>query len=394
MTAAKFDVVIIGAGAAGLFCGIEAAQRGRNVCVVDHANKAGKKILMSGGGRCNFTNLDVGPEHFLSENPHFCRSALSRYTQWDFIAWINRAGIPYHEKSVGQLFCDHSAKDIQQQLLKELQSAGAELRLDTTVKNIQALDTGFSLMLNGQLCYCEALVIATGGLSIPTMGATDFGFRVAAQFGHQVLPYRASLVPYTWNNSDKSVWSALSGISLPIIVSSERSQFHLDALITHRGLSGPAMLQISNYWQPGEALTINWLPNIDVSSALAVDRHQQGKKQLKNWLGHHLPMRLAEFFTQQWQLQKTLAELSKSDVESVATALNAWTFMPGGTEGYRTAEVTLGGVDTAEVSSKTMGSHRVPSLYFIGEVLDVTGWLGGYNFQWAWSSGWAAGQVC
>lgn len=394
MTAAKFDVVIVGAGAAGLFCGIEAAQRGRHVCVVDHANKAGKKILMSGGGRCNFTNLDVGPEHFLSENPHFCRSALSRYTQWDFIAWINRAGIPYHEKSLGQLFCDHSAKDIQQQLLKELQCAGAELRLDTTVKNIQALDTGFSLMLNGQLCYCEALVIATGGLSIPTMGATDFGFRVAAQFGHQVLPYRASLVPYTWNNSDKSVWSALSGISLPIVVSSERSQFHLDALITHRGLSGPAMLQISNYWQPGESLTINWLPNIDVSSALAVDRHQQGKKQLKNWLGHHLPMRLAEFFTQQWQLQKTLAELSKSDVERIATALNAWTFMPGGTEGYRTAEVTLGGVDTAEVSSKTLGSHRVPGLYFIGEVLDVTGWLGGYNFQWAWSSGWAAGQVC
>lgn len=394
MSVKHIDVIVIGAGAAGLFCAIEAAKRGRQVCVVDHANKAGKKILMSGGGRCNFTNLDVGPEHFLSDNPHFCRSALSRYTQWDFIGWINNAGIAYHEKDLGQLFCDTSAKEIQQRLLDELEQAGAELWLSTTVSGIETTPQGFNLLLNGKAVTCESLVIATGGLSIPTMGATDFGFRVAEKFGHRVLPYRASLVPFTWNNSDKTVWSALSGIAVPVSVSSERHQFQLDALLTHRGLSGPAMLQISNYWQPGEALTINWLPRLDVAEVLASERHLHGKKLLKNWLSQHLPQRLAEFFSQQFQWQKTLADLSKSDVENVAAILNAWKFKPGGTEGYRTAEVTIGGVDTSEVSSKTMASHRTPGLYFIGEVLDVTGWLGGYNFQWAWSSGWAAGQVC
>ncbi|MBU2863672.1 NAD(P)/FAD-dependent oxidoreductase [Reinekea forsetii] len=390
----EYDVIIIGAGAAGLFCGIEAAKRGRSVLVVDHANKAGKKILMSGGGRCNFTNLDITPENYLSANPHFCRSALSRYTQWDFIGLVAGAGIDYHEKELGQLFCDHSAKDIQQLLLSELERAGGNLQLNTDVAEIQPSDSGFNLTLNATPAHCQSLIVACGGLSIPTMGASDFGFRIAQQFGHEVLSYRASLVPYTWNNKNKAQWSELSGVSLPATVTSATKSFSHDVLLTHRGLSGPAMLQISNYWQPGEPLTIDWLPSIDVAEQLQKDRHEHGKKLLKTWLALHLPARLAEFFVAELNLQKTLAELTKAEVTRLAQWLNAWEFQPGGTEGYRTAEVTIGGIDTQEVSSKTMESQRQSGLYFIGEVLDVTGWLGGYNFQWAWSSGWAAGQHC
>ncbi|WP_196157213.1 NAD(P)/FAD-dependent oxidoreductase [Reinekea sp. G2M2-21] len=389
------DVVVIGAGAAGLFCGIETAKRGRSVLVIDHANKAGKKILMSGGGRCNFTNMDVTPAHFLSQNPHFVRSALSRYTQWDFIGLVASHGIDYHEKELGQLFCDHSAKDIQQMLLTELAQADGQLSLDTHIQAIAYENQKYQLQTSVGLVTSGSLVVATGGLSIPTMGASDFGFKIAKQFGHSVLNYRASLVPFTWNNADKSTWSALSGLSVDVQVSAVNGEtFGLPLLITHRGLSGPAMLQISNYWQPGEHLIVNWLPTLDVAEKVAEDRHHSGKKQLKTWLGQYLPARLAEHFCQWLALNKTLAELSKGDVAILSEALNCWTFKPGGTEGYRTAEVTLGGVDTQHISSKTMMSQLQPQLFFVGEVLDVTGWLGGYNFQWAWSSGWAAGQVC
>lgn len=389
------DVLVIGAGAAGLFCATEAARRGRKTLIIDHANKAGKKILMSGGGRCNFTNLDISPEHFLSQNPNFVRSALSRYTQWDFIAQVEQAGIAYHEKTLGQLFCDNSSKDIQQMLLTALAEAGAELQLTVEVHAIQKTAQGFFTETSYGDIRCDSLVIATGGLSIPTMGATDFGYRIAEQFGHSVLEYRASLVPFTWNSRQKGSWSALSGVSLPVEVTCENGKsFSLDALITHRGLSGPAMLQISNYWQPGEALEINWLPGLDIREEIQQARRTHGKKRVKNWLASYLPSRLADFFVARWHQQKTLAELTKQDVEYWTQALHHWAFMPGGTEGYRTAEVTLGGVDTKDISSKTLASQRVPDLYFIGEVLDVTGWLGGYNFQWAWSSGWAAGQVC
>jgi len=391
----KFDVVVIGAGAAGLFCAIESAKRGRKVLVLDHANKAGKKILMSGGGRCNFTNMDVTPEHFLSDNPHFVRSALSRYTQWDFIGLVAQHGIAYHEKELGQLFCDDSSKNIVQMLLRELKNAGAELTLDTTIHSIEHSDRSFLIKTSsGDLCS-DSCVVATGGLSIPTMGATGLGFELAQQFGHKIINYRASLVPFTWNSKDKANWSELSGLSTKATVTSKSgNSFTLDLLITHRGLSGPAMLQISNYWQEGEPLTIDWLPETDVLKKLADDRHQQGKKQFKTWLNSLLPSRLAEHFCDIWGVQKTLAELSKQDVQYWAEQLNAWVFAPGGTEGYRTAEVTIGGVDTDDISSKSMESKRIKNLFFVGEVLDVTGWLGGYNFQWAWSSGWAAGQVC
>ncbi len=388
------DVLIIGAGASGLFCGIEAAKRGRNTLVIDHANKAGKKILMSGGGRCNFTNMDVTPDNFLSENPHFVRSALSRYSQWDFIGLVVGHGIAYHEKELGQLFCDNSAKDILAMLLTELDLAKGQLQLNTTVEQIQFQNEQFEVTTNAGTIHSAALVIATGGLSIPTMGATDFGFTVAKQFGHNVLDYRASLVPFTWNSKDKPQWTELSGLSTPITVTSRNGKtFSNDLLITHRGLSGPAMLQISNYWQPGESLSIDWLPSVDVRTELADSRHKQGKKQFKTWLSTMLPSRLAEFFCSQWGMQKTLAELTSADMDYWSGILNHWQFIPGGTEGYRTAEVTIGGVDTNEVSSKTLESQHQKGLYFIGEVLDVTGHLGGFNFQWAWSSGWAAGQV-
>lgn len=391
-----YDVIVIGAGAAGLFCAIEAGKRGRRTLVIDHANKAGKKILMSGGGRCNFTNMDVTPAHYLCANPHFVRSALSRYTQWDFIGLVAAHGIPYHEKTLGQLFCDNSAKDILNMLLAECESAGVDIALKTDIVAVEkAPDESFMISTRQVDYQAHSLVVACGGLSIPTMGASDFGFKLARQFGHKVMDYRASLVPFTWNNKDKPLWTDLSGVSAPIEVTSKCGQsFSLEALITHRGLSGPAMLQISNYWQPGESLVINWLPAIDVADQISGDRHSHGKKQLKTWLAQYFPQRLAEHFCQLTGLQKTLAELSKKDVEQLSCSLNAWVFQPGGTEGYRTAEVTMGGVDTRDVSSKTMESSFHPHLYFIGEVLDVTGWLGGYNFQWAWSSGWAAGQVC
>lgn len=395
MSTDHWDVIVIGAGAAGLFCAIEAARRGRRTLVLDHANKAGKKILMSGGGRCNFTNLEITPEHYLSANPHFVRSALSRYTQWDFIGLVAAHGIPYHEKTLGQLFCDRSAKDIVAMLLSELDSAGGTLQLQTDILAVEDHEAAFTLTTSEGHYRCESLVVATGGLSIPTMGASDFGYRLGRQYGHEVRELRASLVPYTWNTQDKPHWSELSGISTPVTVTSQNGQaFTLDCLITHRGLSGPAMLQISNYWQPGETLNIDWLPGVDVAAQLAEDRHQSGRKSVKNWLTQWLPQRLAEHVIEQAAVEGVLAELTREQGQRLSAFVNHWTFRPGGTEGYRTAEVTLAGIDTAEVSSKTLMSTRRTGLYFIGEVLDVTGWLGGYNFQWAWSSGWAAGQEC
>ena len=395
MTAQHWDVIVIGAGAAGLFCGIESARRGRRTLVLDHANKAGKKILMSGGGRCNFTNLDITPDHYLSANPHFVRSALSRYTQWDFIALVDRYAIPYHEKTLGQLFCDNSAKDIVAMLLAELEDAGGQLRLQTDILGVGDEAELFTLSTTDGDLTCASLVVASGGLSIPTMGASDFGYRLARQYGHEVRELRASLVPFTWNTQDKTPWSALSGISTPVTVTAENGQtFTLDCLITHRGLSGPAMLQISNYWQPGQSLMIDWLPGVDIAAQLAADRHQQGRKTVKGWLTQWLPQRLAEHLVEQSQVQGALADLTREQSQRLSLMINNWPFRPGGTEGYRTAEVTLAGVDTQAISSKTMMSSKRQGLYFVGEVLDVTGWLGGYNFQWAWSSGWAAGQVC
>lgn len=388
------DVIIIGGGAAGLFCAIEAGKRGRRVLVIEHANKPGKKILMSGGGRCNFTNYNINPEAYLSHNPHFCKSALKRYTQWDFIELVNKHNIPFHEKTLGQLFCDDKSKAILNMLLDECEEAGVEIILQTEVKKIRKLEDGkFTLKTSGSDYLCESLVIATGGLSIPTMGAGPFGYKVAEQFGIKVWPTRAGLVPFTLTQQDKAKFSELSGVSFASKVSNERTSFTENTLFTHRGLSGPAILQISSYWREGEAVTINMLPAQDLYQTLLTFKIQQPLKLLKNLLTDFLPRRIIDTFLPKDVAEKKIAEISNQTLQDVADNLNAWQLTPNGTEGYRTAEVTLGGVDCNAVSSKTMQANNVPGLYFIGEVLDVTGWLGGYNFQWAWSSAWSAGQV-
>jgi len=387
------DVLIIGAGAAGLMCAIEAGQRHRNVLVIDHANKAGKKILMSGGGRCNFTNYHINPVDYISHNPYFCKSALTRYTQWDFINLVKKHHIPFHEKTLGQLFCDNKSKDILDMLLNECEQAGAEIQLNTSIRSIEKIcDNHFKIATSNGDYSCQSLVIASGGLSIPTMGASPFGYKVAAQFDIPVWPTRAGLVPLTLHQQDKELLSTLSGIGLECIVSHIRQSFRENILFTHRGLSGPAMLQISSYWTPGEEININLLPDIELFAYLKIMHKSHPNKQLKTVLHDFLPKRLIEILIPDVS-EKTLANLSHKDFEMVARKLNHWQVLPNGTEGYRTAEVTLGGVDCNAISSKTMECMSVPGLYFIGEVLDVTGWLGGYNFQWAWSSGWAAGQV-
>ncbi len=390
----EFDVIIIGAGAAGLMCAIEAGKRQRRVLVLDHANKAGKKILMSGGGRCNFTNYHVTPDNFISNNPHFCKSALSRYTPSDFIALVKKHRIPFHEKTLGQLFCDHQSKDIVDLLLTECEFAGVTIRLNTAVEKImKESDRAFKLKTSARDFHCQALVIASGGLSIPTMGASPFGYQIAEQFGIKVWPTRAALVPLTLHPADKDKLSILAGIAVDSVVSHASIAFRENTLFTHRGLSGPAILQISSYWQPGEAIEINMLPHIDLLGYLKQAQKQHPHKQVNSFLTEHLPKRLIELFLEPTLMTKTLAVVSHREFEQIAKLLNAYTIKPNGTEGYRTAEVTLGGVDCDVISSKTMEANAVKGLYFIGEVLDVTGWLGGYNFQWAWSSGWAAGQV-
>tara|TARA_B110000196_G_scaffold71570_1_gene61370 strand:+ start:5022 stop:6248 length:1227 start_codon:yes stop_codon:yes gene_type:complete len=405
----KYDVIIIGAGAAGLMCAAIAGQRGRSVLVLDHANKAGKKILMSGGGRCNFTNYYVEPDRYLCHNPHFCKSALSRYTQWDFIGLVDKHNIPYHEKQLGELFCDHKSSDILEMLLAECDQAGVKIQLKTSVDSIEALEVGseedtlrnnsrYKLMTtredNRADYSCESLVIATGGLSIPTLGASGFGYQVAEQFRLKTYATRAGLVPFTITNQLKEVCIALSGSSCEVTMACGDQSFRGNMLFTHRGLSGPAVLQISSYWQPGKTLTINLLPDIDLAQVLRETQHERPKLSVKKfiaqWLTQKMSEQLVEFFFS--NMPQTLAELNAEQMDTIANQFNAWQLAPSGTEGYRTAEVTLGGIDTDEVSSKTMMANNQEGLYFIGEVLDVTGHLGGFNFQWAWASGWAAAQ--
>lgn len=390
----KVDVIIIGAGAAGLMCAIEAAKRGRRVLVLDHANKAGKKILMSGGGRCNFTNLDVSAKNFMSHNPPFCRSALSRYTPADFIALVEKHGIAYHEKTLGQLFCDNKSKDILNMLLNECQQYHVTICLNTHINAICKQVAYFQINTSDNGSYqCESLVIATGGLSIPTMGASAFGYQVAEQFGIKVWPTRAGLVPFALHTQDKEISDELSGVSLPAKVSCNKHSFYEGMLFTHRGLSGPAMLQISSYWHPGDVLDVVLLPEINLLDSLKQKHRAGSNKTLKTVLMDYYPKRLVLLWLNEKELQTPLQDTSFKKLGEIAARFQAWQVKPNGTEGYRTAEVTLGGVDCDAVSSKTFESKAVPGLYFIGEVLDVTGWLGGYNFQWAWSSGHAAGAV-
>ena len=388
------DVVIIGAGAAGLMCAATAAARGRRVLLLDHANKAGKKILMSGGGRCNFTNLYCEPGNFLSENPHFCKSALARYTQWDFLALVGKHGVPYHEKKLGQLFCDHKASDILDMLLGECDQAGVQLHLNTSVSQIDKTETGYHLQTSMGGLQCQSLVIATGGLSIPTLGATGFGYQVAQQFGHRLLPTRAGLVPFTLTDPQlKALCTELSGTSVEdCVVSCNGQSFKENILFTHRGLSGPAILQISSFWQPGDTLHIDLLPHIDLPEWLTEQQRQRPNSELKTLLGELFTKKMAGLLVDNWFANKPLKQYTPTELKAIAQRLADWQLVPAGTEGYRTAEVTLGGVDTREVSSKTLESLKSPGLYFVGEVLDVTGHLGGFNFQWAWASGYAAAQ--
>lgn len=389
----EVDVLIVGAGAAGLMCAIETGKRNRSVLVLDHANKVGKKILMSGGGRCNFTNYYIDPSKYLSHNPHFFKSALSRYTQWDFIELVKHYKIPFHEKTLGQLFCDNKAKDIVNMLLQECEKAKACIQINSSIKSVKKTEQGFKVDSSQGIFHCNALVIATGGLSIPTMGASPFAYKIAEQFGIKVWPTRAGLVPFTLDVKEKEELSVLSGVGLDTLVSNERIEFREDTLFTHRGLSGPAMLQMSSYWHPGEPLNINLLPEIDLLTLLKEARLNAPQKQINTLLAHHLPKRVVEVLIPLHLAEKKAADCSNLEFETVAQLINNWSIKPNSTEGYRTAEVTLGGVDCNAVSSKTMEVTEIPGLYFIGEALDVTGWLGGYNFQWAWSSGWAAGQV-
>ncbi|WP_281162214.1 NAD(P)/FAD-dependent oxidoreductase [Legionella pneumophila] len=390
----EIDVLIIGAGAAGLMCAIEASKRKRKVFVLDHANKAGKKILMSGGGRCNFTNYYIEPNKYFSHNPHFFKSALSRYTQWDFIELVNKHKIAFHEKTLGQLFCDNKSKDIVDMLLKECEQYGATIYLNTVIEQIQKTnDYSFKINTTKGRFHCHSVVIATGGLSIPTMGASPFAYKIAEQFNIKVWPTRAGLVPFTLDVLEKDRLSVLSGIGVDSLVNNERNQFREHILFTHRGLSGPAILQLSSYWYPGEKICVNLLPEHNLLESLKTARAETPHKQLNSVLSMYLPKRVVEVFIPQKLGEKKLADSSNKDLETISHLLQNWVVKPNGTEGYRTAEVTIGGVDCHAISSKTMEANNVPGLYFIGEALDVTGWLGGYNFQWAWSSGWAAGQV-
>ena len=388
------DIVVIGAGAAGLMCAATAAYQGYRVQVIDHANKAGKKILMSGGGRCNFTNLNTTPEHFVSANPHFCKSALKRYSPWHFVELVERHGVEHVEKAPGQLFCADSSKEILAVLLTECDWAGADIVLNTSIKRVAKTDSGFTLTTSTGMVRCRKLVVACGGLSIPTMGATGFGYQLAEQFGLNVLPTRAGLVPFTLQPEDKAWLAELSGVSTEVAVSTAAARFAEPMLITHRGLSGPAMLQVSSFWTPGQAVTVDWLPHIDDPVAeLAAERQQHPNRSLERWLRQYFSQRLAAALTEQFGWQGNLQRFSNERLSSVASVLKGWSFKPSGTEGYRTAEVTLGGVDTDAISSKNFEVKSVPGLHFIGEVLDVTGQLGGFNFQWAWASGWCTGMA-
>jgi len=394
-----YDIIIAGAGAAGLFCAIFAGRRGRRVLVLDHADKAGKKILISGGGRCNFTNRDCRPDRFLSNNPHFAKSALSRYTQHDFLALVERHGIPWHEKKLGQLFCDRSAQDIVTMLLAEAGDAGATLRLGCTLHGVErAAPAGFVLTTSQGRFSADSLVLATGGLSIPKMGATGFALDVARQFGLPIVQPRPALVPFTFTPDDLARTKDLTGIALDGTVSCNGARFREALLITHRGLSGPSILQISSYWRDGQGIVVDLSPDLDLTATLKDLKRRRPRAELKTVLAEILPRRFAERLFDSDMIQglpasRPLADMKDADLARTADALHRWTVQPAGTEGYRTAEVMLGGVDTAALSSKTLEARTVPGLFVIGEAVDVTGWLGGYNFQWAWSSGHAAGQA-
>ncbi|MBA1146341.1 NAD(P)/FAD-dependent oxidoreductase [Ectothiorhodospiraceae bacterium WFHF3C12] len=389
---ADYDVVVIGAGAAGLMCAIEAGRRGRRTLVADHANKVGKKILLSGGGRCNFTNIHAAAENFLSGNPHFCKSALARYTPYQFIEMVERHGIPYHEKKLGQLFCDRSAKDIVGMLMRECEAAGVVVR---TRYPLEVLDGGPPFHLTGPEgpLRCESLVVASGGLSFPKMGASGFGHRLARRFGLDVTPLQPALVPFTCEGPLRELAAALAGVSVDSELACGDGVFRENILFTHRGISGPAALQVSSYWSPGQSVSADLLPGRDALAWLQARKAKRPRARLGTILSEALPARLVERFPGAWSRKATMQTLSDRDLASVAASLSDWRFVPAGTEGYRTAEVTLGGVSTEALSSRTLESRAVPGLHFIGELVDVTGWLGGYNFQWAWASGYAAGQV-
>lgn len=386
------DVVILGAGAAGMMCALTAAQRGRRVVLVERSNKAGKKILMSGGGRCNFTNMYAEPANYASQNPSFCKSALARYTPWDFVAMVAEKGIPYHEKKLGQLFCDNSSRDIRDLLLNECRRAGAELHLRTEVQSVSAASPGFLLESDLGPIACSSLVVATGGLSIPTLGGSGFGYDVARQFGHEVLPTRAGLVPFIITDRLKDLCHELSGTSADAITSCNGESFRENVLFTHRGLSGPAVLQISSFWNLGDTVEVNLLPDRDALAWLESEQTARPNTELKTLLAEPFTRKMASLLSDAWFTSKPLKQYTPAELRSIADHLARWQVVPAGTEGYRTAEVTLGGVATNEISSKTFESLRTPGLYFIGEVLDVTGHLGGFNFQWAWASGHAAAQ--
>lgn len=388
------DVLVIGAGAAGLMCAATAGARGRSVLVLDHANKVGKKILMSGGGRCNFTNLYTSPENFYSENPHFCKSALARYTQWDFIALVEKHGIPYHEKTLGQLFCDNKSRDILDLLLAECRAAKAQIRTRCSILRVEPGDKGFRVYTSLGEVRCESLVIASGGLSIPSMGATGFGYDIARQFGLNLIPTRAALVPFIQHPRQLERQKELPGSALEVAASCGAGSFREQMLFTHRGLSGPAVLQISSHWREGMAVDFDLAPGRDLAQWLCGQRVQKPGTHLHNALAELWTKKLVQYFLQQHRLSSLpLRQYADAELETIGEQLQHWQLVPAGTEGYRTAEVTLGGVDTHEISSRSMECNRHKGLYFIGEVLDVTGWLGGYNFQWAWASGHAAGEV-
>ena len=392
--AEPYDAIILGAGAAGLMCGIEAARRGLRVAVLDHAKRPAEKIRISGGGKCNFTHLQATPKNYLSDNPSFCISALKRFTPWDFLERVNARGIPHFEKTEGQLFCETSAQDIIDMLLDDLEAAGGELWLNTSIDSVTKSDL-FELTSSRNRVLARNLVIATGGLSIPKMGATSFAYEIARQFGHTVVETRAGLVPFTLGDDRLAALQGLSGVSLTATVTVGKTSFTDGFLFTHRGLSGPACLQVSNYWRPGQALEIDLLPGTDLAADLGKRRNERGKQNLGNALAEFLPRRLSDRLIENNELKGDVrvAELSNAAVKRLGDAVNHWTLVPLGIEGYRTAEVTVGGVDTKALSSQTMESQIEAGLYFIGECVDVTGWLGGYNFQWAWASGWVCGQA-
>ncbi len=395
MDVKEIDVLVIGAGAAGLLCAIESGKRGRSVLVLDHARKPAEKVRISGGGRCNFTNLHTAPDAYLSQNPHFCVSALSRYTAQDFISLVDNHRIAYHEKTLGQLFCDGSSQQIIDMLLAECRQASVTLRLNTKIEQVSKCGSEFQIRTPSGEFSCRSLIVASGGLSIPKMGATGLGYEIARQFGLAIVPPRAALVPFTLSEPQLALWGPLAGVAVPAEVECDRRSFRESLLFTHRGLSGPAILQISSYWQPKQVVRINLAPDHDTAAVLKQAKAAHPKQDPSNLLATLLPKRLAQRIAEQ-QLpgreSARSADIPDRQLDTLGAAVNRWELVPHGTEGYRTAEVTLGGVDTAELSSKTMESKKVPGLYFIGEVVDVTGHLGGYNFQWAWASGYVAGQ--